>query len=299
MKSFEHLVASKTWHMYPEWGLQQFASHAYKIRMLSTSKSSSLMDLFNEEKDVTRSVQLISGHTSNIIDVVKADAWGSFEVEVSNEIPENTIARVQLSGPMFLDDSLCSIGMKTMSNILNTLDTHPNISAVMMEADTGGGDGLAGQELMNATVSMKTPLVVYAHYLGSAGVEGTLGANEIIAVGKSSMIGSIGTLYSLDKEFFKWYAENFEDVYADGSNNKNDAFRQYLKDGTTDGFKKLANAHNEIFQKAVKKHRPLRGDIEDTLSGEMFLADKAKRRGLIDGIGNRAFAMSRLQSYIK
>lgn len=217
-----------------------------------------------------------------------------------SEIPGGSIARVQLSGVMQTEGGLSSRGVKDIANEIRTLSTNENIDGILLEVNSGGGEALSGYILSNAIQDAKsngTPVVTLAHYLGSAAVHGTLKSNEIIASSQGSKIGSIGSFLTVSRNFADFYNENFEDIYSDNSPEKNLEFREYLK-GNKKPLKDLVNKSDNQFMNAVKRERPLKGNIEETLKGGMFSANSAKRRGLIDGIGSMNYALKRLRSHI-
>ncbi len=213
-------------------------------------------------------------------------------------VPAGSILKLNLSGPMFANGDLCSWGMDDFEQAISAASDNPNVDGVFIRANTGGGESLAGQILHNAVKSSKKAVVVYADMLASAGVHGTLAADEIIASGDQTRVGSIGTFISIDKSFVDWYKENVEDVYAEGSEEKNDAWREYLA-GDATKLKKTATESAEIFRTEVQKHRDLKGKAESTLKGGMFFAAEAKKRGLIDSVGTLDYAYTRLNAAIK
>lgn len=205
------------------------------------------------------------------------------------------VAIVPLRGVMRLQDGLCSVGVQAIADKVRSLSSDPTVTAIVVDADTGGGEALAGQEMGNAIAESKKPVLVYAHFLASAGVLATLQADEIYAAGSQTEVGSIGVKATVDKDFLAWYAETYEDFYADTSPNKNEEMRGVLQ-GDPSLMIKALNQSDSFFMRDVKNHRTLIGNeptIEETLSGRMFFADEAIRRGLIDGIKTKAEVIDR------
>jgi len=195
-------------------------------------------------------------------------------------------------------DGLSTRGINSLIQNFNDALTNPNIEGILLEVNTGGGEVTAAQMLKSAIEQSPKAVVVYAHMMASGGVLGTLTADEIVASGPLARIGSIGTFITISKRFAEWYNENYTDIYADKSGNKNKSFRSLLK-GDLSALKQDVNSTNEYFLKEVQKYRQLRGDTDVTLSGELFYAGDAKRRGLIDGIGGFQYAVKRLQANVK
>lgn len=216
-----------------------------------------------------------------------------------NPTINGSILKMQLNGYMAVSDGQCGEhGMQTFANTLLSYRDNSAISSAIIEVNSGGGEATAGQLIYNAILDFKKPVVAYVHNAGSAAYMGILSAKEILAAGNMSHVGSIGAYISLDKEFISFYKEAFEDIYSDMSPDKNDAWRKYLESGDTSLFKKSLNETVQTFHDMVLKNRDINYS-ESTLTGKMFKASDAKRRGLIDMIGTEELAIKRLKTYIK
>ena len=214
--------------------------------------------------------------------------------------PKGSFAHLRLQGVMRSKDGASSRGVNSLIEDMNAAFDNDRIQGILIEANTGGGEVTAGLMLQSIIEQSPKAIVVYAHQLASAGVRATLPADEIIASSKSAEIGSIGTFISLPRNFAARYKEYFQDIYADKSTNKNAWFRQWLE-GDLSGLKADINRSNDNFLADVQKYRELKGSekqIEEVLSGKMFYAPEAKRRGLIDGIGGFQYAVKRLKANV-
>lgn len=211
------------------------------------------------------------------------------------------IAVVALDGVMRMSDGLCSKGIQSLSNEIRTLSSDHTVSAIVIEANTGGGEAISGQELSNAIAESQKPVLFYAHFLASAGVMASLHADEIYAAGNQSEIGSIGVKATVNNEMVAWYDKTFTDYYADSSENKSEEFRA-LQLGDPSKIIAALNKSDALFMADVKKNLNLKGDAEtirETLSGRMFFAADAQKRGLIDGIKTKAEVIARAEQLAK
>jgi protease-4 len=211
-----------------------------------------------------------------------------------------SILRLRMSGVMTAADQLCSDGIQSLSDTLYKAYANDNIDGILLEVNSGGGESTAGYILKNALADKNKPVVVHAMTLGSAALLGTLPASEIIAAGESAKIGSIGSYLSVNKNFLTWYKENYTDIYATQSTDKNADFRSLIE-GDSAPIQKAIDKSAKMFQDNVRKSRTLKGSeekINSTLAGGMFDAADARSRGLVDGIGSFNYAMKRLKSHI-
>jgi len=197
----------------------------------------------------------------------------------------NGIRKAHLEGVMRLQDSLSTKGVKSLIAELQALDKDPDVNAIVLEVNSGGGEAMAGAVLQSAISDMDTPVYTYAHLLGSAAVRATLPSmGGIFLSSESAKIGSIGTMIQINKEMVEYLKENVDSLYSDESTHKNKGLRDYLLGDNTKLISSL-NAETEIFKNQVLKYRSIPQELqESTLNGDLFIANEAKKRGLIDGV---------------
>lgn len=245
---------------------------------------------------------LSTGHLpvkqSHVIGALSAS--GAMTTYNASTAQSGSILRLRMSGVMTADDQLCSDGIQTLSDTLYAAYNNDNIDGILLEVNSGGGESTAGYILKNALADKNKPVVVHAMTLGSAALLGTLPASEIIAAGESAKIGSIGSYLSVNNKFLSWYKDNYTDIYATQSTDKNADFRSLIE-GNSAPIQKMIDKSAKMFQDNVAKSRTLKGNeekISSTLAGGMFDAVDARSRGLVDGIGSYNYALKRLKSHI-
>lgn len=202
---------------------------------------------------------------------------------------------------MRVSDGLSSSGIESLVRDFRAAYQNPNISSIILEINSGGGEATAGAMMKNVIQERNKPVISYAWMAGSAAYLAASASDEIIAANEGAQFGSIGVLFSLDKNILKYYSENILDIYASKSPDKNAAFRA-AQEGDFSKYIQMADQHAAVFQKEVQSIRPLKGSeskIQSTLNGAMFFADDAKGRGLVDNIGNFNLALNRAQRWAK
>lgn len=226
-----------------------------------------------------------------------AQKKASFSIGMEKNSSGGTVAVIPLEGVMRMSDGLCSSGIQSLAKEIRKANADQGVSAIVIEANTGGGEAIAGQELANAIAEATKPVLFYAHFLASAGVMAALSADEIYASGAMTEIGSIGVKATVDNEMLAWYTETFTDYYADTSGNKNEEFRALQNNDPSKLIASL-NKADTIFMDQVRRMLNLKGSedqIRETLSGRMFFAEDAKKRGLITGIKTKSDVILRAQ----
>jgi hypothetical protein len=101
----------------------------------------------DDKKDVAKFSYNFSTDTSSI-NVYPVSEFG--ESAPPEEAPANSVALIDLKGPITKYDQWCGgAGTETKSNILQRCMANPNIVAVVLDIDSGGGDGGATETFSN------------------------------------------------------------------------------------------------------------------------------------------------------
>lgn len=208
-----------------------------------------------------------------------------------------SIAVLKLAGVMRSQDGLSSYGADTVTGWLRSAYNNPNIDGVIIETETGGGEAMAGTKIDNVISERNKPVIGFAHMAASAGYRALSNADEIIGAGTASQFGSIGVMIALNKKRIEDTKASMDFIYGDATPNKNGADRA-LMNGDLGPMKEYINNMTAEFHQQVIKARDLQGraDIKETLSGSMFGAMDAKKRGLIDMVGNMQTAVKRVRA---
>lgn len=213
--------------------------------------------------------------------------------------PPGSVAVLQLSGVMTAEGDVSTPGAQGLAASLRQAYANANVDAVVLETNSGGGEATAMQILVGAVSERNKPVIGFG-YMAASGAYGTLAAtDEIVGASQMATFGSVGAVFTLDKEFLQYFKDSYLQIYGDNAPLKNEEFRAALE-GDFGPFKSLANKATDQFQAQVASQRNLTGGEayrKTTLSGRMFDAAEAKRRGLIDGVGTLAYAVRRAESW--
>lgn len=196
---------------------------------------------------------------------------------------KESVAWIKLWGVMSMETMLSTKSAEDIANEIEACSSSEEISAVVIDVNSGGGDQLAAVTIYNAIKDCAKPVYTYARFMGSAALWATLPSKKIFASDDSARIGSIGVYTERNREVLNWYKENIWAIYSDYSEDKNKEFKGLL-DGNEEAVKETLNRIALDFREKVQKHRNLSGNIEETLSGGVWNAIEAKERGLIDRI---------------
>lgn len=270
-------------------GLKELGSYLHKLEVAELKADGLKIDLGKERDKST--LHILSSVNNFLIEESRREI---------QSISPGSIAKIDLSGVMRLNDGLSSLGTKSLEREISIAKADPNVDGLLIEVSSGGGESIAGNHLHTVIKNFGKPVVAAVHYAGSAAYKAIASADEIIGIGEGSSVGSIGTMFSMSKSVIEHIRNNYIELYSDLSPQKNKAFRDLVNDDTS-GIKEEINKVAKIFQDAVIKSRNLNPEsklTKDTLEGAMFLAQDAKKRNLLDQVGSMDLAISRLRSHI-
>lgn len=226
---------------------------------------------------------------------------------------EQYVMVLPLRGTMFRYDVACGpYGCETRAKWLRQADADPNILGVVLDVDSGGGQGSAMEVLVHQIAAMKKPVVTYVnHGMCASAAYGTAASTrEIILSYKSDAVGSIGTLMAFP-DLKKHYKEHWDllmhEVYATLSTEKNGPIREaFLADPDNpndEHYQKLRtellDPWNEQFIDHIQNNRPKVKAKDGVFNGKLFLGDDAIRLGLADRYGTLADATERVRQLSK
>lgn len=202
----------------------------------------------------------------------------------------SVVAVIPIKGAIVKYDQWCGpIGMETISRYIRRAADDDSVAAIIMDFDTGGGQGDA---CMAPTAEIrrameKKPVVAYTGngMCASAGYWIASNCNEIYATFETDMVGSIGTFVTLADwaAFYENQGLPIHEVYATKSKKKNKMFKDALEGKYKELRENFIDPFNESFISTVKAGR---GDkVEDAVfEGTLYYAEDAVSFGLIDGL---------------
>jgi signal peptide peptidase SppA len=211
-------------------------------------------------------------------------------IESYSKAPEDSVAQIPVRGIMMAEDRMCGpAGTDTITRMVLSADKSTKIKGIVFDMRTPGGQVLGTEVLANAITNCSKPTVVYANgLLCSAGIWVGSAADRIIAAGKTTEIGSIGTMWSYAdlKPYYEKMGVVFHEIKADGSEDKNKDFDLAMKRKYDSLRTQRLNPTNEVFHQAIINNRGLsEAQQAEALTGKVYHAEQAISLGLADAIG--------------
>ena len=205
------------------------------------------------------------------------------------DAPKNSVAIITINGAITKYDQECGpSGMITKANLLNRCFAENKINAVVLNIDSGGGEGNGMRLFMEAIASKNKPVVAFVNDLAVSAAYGIAsGCDKIIANSETAQVGSIGTYMTIIdvREYYERQGIKIQDIYATKSTAKNSEWKEAIN-GNPDPVRKMCDLFNESFIDAIRTNRAetINKDEKIWSTGKEFFAREAMDNGLIDGI---------------
>ncbi len=243
---------------------------------------------------------------SNGFEVFSASGYKE-DQKLYDQVPKGSIAIIPFSGVLMKNGTEYNWGALEIAEKIIIAANHKNISAILYHGDGPGGAVNAIPIISEATIYAKSkkPVLLNADLCASAFYWVASDTNHIMAQNSiSSRFGSIGVMTSLTD--FSGLLEKIgivtTDIYGPESDFKNEEYREFKDNGTTEKLKANLLSPLELkFKNHVKAARmgKLNEKTPGVISGKMFFAEEAKNAGLIDSIGNMQKAVEKAMELVE
>lgn len=229
-----------------------------------------------------------------------------------DDAPPGSVAIIPIKGVMLKYGTYCDYGATELASFIKEAAAHKNISAIVLDHDSGGGAVDAVAPLVQAIDFAKStdkPIVASLDMACSAAYWTASATDYMVANNSvSAEVGSIGVMMSFYdvQPYLEEMGIKFHTIYSNESGEKNLAFENALK-GEYDLIREdMLDPLARAFQASVKANRlgKINLDAKGILNGKTYFAADALEHGLIDRIGNSntaveiALAMSHARKFI-
>lgn len=204
-----------------------------------------------------------------------------------------SIVSINLSGTMLKYGTWCAYGTEEIAAAIEYAAGHDNVTAIVLDIDSGGGSVSAIAPLVHAiqyAQSKGKPVVASLDTCCSAAYYAASYCDSIIANNNiSAIVGSIGVMCTF-QDLRKYYEKEGIETHILVSNHsadKNKNFYDALDKKPEAFIKEELDPLALQFQEAVKANRAgkLLEDEKGVLTGGVFYADRALELGMIDKVG--------------
>lgn len=220
-------------------------------------------------------------------------------------IPYNSIAMINLIGPILKYSDSCSFGMVEYNNLFIRLANSDKVRGIILNIDSPGGQSEGTgtfTETIRSVIKTKPIIsVINDGTIAGSAVWIACSAQEIYATRSTCQIGGIGFYYTLyDFEgYFKANGIKIHEIYAPQSIDKNKDYKNALR-----GEYDLIESQLQLICKefidsvSINRGQRLKTKVNDPFTGKMYFAHEAITIGLIDGIKSIREIIRRLEELI-
>lgn len=225
---------------------------------------------------------------SGIAQVLAGRSGGASSANTSG----SKVAVIPIQGTVQKRGGYCSLGTKDLVAQLNAANRDPEISAIVLDIDSPGGQVDGTEELAQAVALSGKPVVAYIDGLGASAAYWIASQASSIFINSASTAyaGSLGVLCMnvyqgafLEKQGYK--------VEILRSTRAVDKARQNSVEEMTPEVRAAVQADldqvGETFIGAIEKGRAGKlSTKEDVFTGKVYRGAEAKKHGLVDAIGS-------------
>jgi protease-4 len=199
---------------------------------------------------------------------------------------QDQIAVITINGVVTYDSSNSTkifTSASQIENALNEANNDPNIKAIVLDINSGGGSEVASTEIAEDIKKSSKPVIAY---IGDKGLDESYliasSADSIVA-SPSSSVGGIGLSY-IDST--KYSRENLTGVYNEGYLKLNKSDKNDL-DNLINGQKMIDQDYTQFIKKIAENKGMNPNDLSKLAFGKKYNGNEAKSLGLIDKTGNK------------
>lgn len=224
----------------------------------------------------------------NTLEVYRSYAWVSGSYIPNPNIPPNSVAVIQVTGPITKYNGECGEpGSIQLGQYISELSRRDNIGSILLVVDTPGGEARAANEFVTAIQKSQKPVLAYIKGMSaSLGVWLTSACKEVYFSYKFDQLGSIGAYWSIVdfSAMLEMAGIKIHEVYAPQSTDKNKNYRDAIEGDYSLIQDELKILVNEFTAVVAARSDTAQRTVDQWGSGKMFFADEAVKLGLADGI---------------
>lgn len=197
----------------------------------------------------------------------------------------DSIGVIDIAGTIQYDGTSCS--PEGLRDLLLEAEDNPDIKAVVLRIDSGGGTATAGEEMAAYVRDFSKPIVVSSASMNCSAAYEISSQADYIFVNETTAIGAIGTIMQVTdlSELLDMLGISVENIASADSKDSSYGTRT-LTDEERQYYQDLVNTINETFIQNVADGRGM--DVEAVralATGLQFAGTTAVENGLADEVG--------------
>lgn len=212
-----------------------------------------------------------------------ADAFSSMSEEVVTS--GDSVGVIDMMGTIQYDGSSCS--PEGLRELLKDAEENPDIKAVVLRVDSGGGTATAGEEMAAYVRDFSKPIVVSSASMNCSAAYEISSQADYIYVNETTAIGAIGTIMQVQdiSGLLDMLGINIENIASADSKDSSYGTRP-LTDEERQYYQDLVDEINETFIQNVADGRGMSvEEVRELATGMQFAGKTSVENGIADEIG--------------
>ena len=212
-----------------------------------------------------------------------ADAFSSMSEEVVTS--GDSVGVIDMMGTIQYDGSSCS--PEGLRELLKEAEENPDIKAVVLRVDSGGGTATAGEEMAVYVRDFSKPIVVSSASMNCSAAYEISSQADYIYVNETTAIGAIGTIMQVQdiSGLLDMLGINIENIASADSKDSSYGTRP-LTDEERQYYQDLVDEINETFIQNVADGRGMSvEEVRELATGMQFAGKTSVENGIADEIG--------------
>lgn len=197
----------------------------------------------------------------------------------------DSVGVIDMAGTIQYDGTSCS--PEGLRELLNQAEENPDIKAVVLRVDSGGGTATAGEEMAAYVRDFSKPIVVSSASMNCSAAYEISSQADYIFVNETTAIGAIGTIMqSTDiSELLDKLGISVDNIASADSKDSSYGTRP-LTDEERAYYQELVDTINETFINSVAEGRDMPvEEVRALATGMQFAGTVAVENGLADEVG--------------
>ncbi len=269
---------------YGQYAQQAYAQQAYAATAAQPAKKSKLPWI----AAMVCVFMLVLGFTLSALSCSHAftSSFASGDSSEATQTFGDTVAVIDIAGTIQYDGTACS--PEGLRSLLIEAENNPDIKAVVLRVNSGGGVATAGEEMADLIKNFSKPVVVSSAGLNASAAYEISSQADYIFVNRTTEIGAIGTVLQITdmSGLYDMLGIRFDNIASAESKDSSYGTRP-LTDEEREYYQELVNDINEAFLENVAAGRSMEmGAVRELATGMLFSGEQAVDNGLADEVGN-------------
>ena len=217
------------------------------------------------------------------------ESFGAMDLESMDssyvETDGASVAVIDIAGTIQYDGTSCS--PEGLADLLDQAEENPDIKAVVLRVDSGGGTATAGEEMAAYVRDFSKPIVVSSASMNCSAAYEFSSQADYIFVNETTAIGAIGTVMQVTdlSGLLDMLGISVDNIASADSKDSSYGTRPLTEEERA-YYQDLVDTINETFIKNVAEGRNMKvSEVRKLATGMEFAGKTAVENGLADEIG--------------